>query len=122
MAVERVDTAALVSRLIQGYRQADIADTLGVTQTAVSYWANGKRTPGLDDIANLLDATGHTWADVFGADVNPDAYQAGLRAGLREARDVLDTLVHRESPRPQWDHERIDRDIAHTVTSAQREA
>ena len=40
--------------------QGDLAAKLGYTQTAVSYWATGKRRPGLDDLCRLADEFGTT--------------------------------------------------------------
>jgi transcriptional regulator with XRE-family HTH domain len=40
--------------------QQELADRLGYTQTAVSYWAAGKRQPDLDDLCRLADEFGVT--------------------------------------------------------------
>lgn len=40
----------------EGLTQNELADRLGLTQTAVSYWEAGKRTPGFDDLYDLADA------------------------------------------------------------------
>ena len=56
------ETAAWVARRInearrkQGWSQADLAKRLGRTQTALSLWEGGKRTPGLDDLMDLSRA------------------------------------------------------------------
>jgi Zn-dependent peptidase ImmA (M78 family)/DNA-binding XRE family transcriptional regulator len=38
--------------------QAQLAERLGRTQTAISLWESGKRTPGLDDLIDIADALG----------------------------------------------------------------
>lgn len=54
-------TTAWVSRTMRqareakGWSQADLATELGKTQTAISYWESGKRTPGLDDLIELAE-------------------------------------------------------------------
>jgi Zn-dependent peptidase ImmA (M78 family)/DNA-binding XRE family transcriptional regulator len=43
-------------RELRGWSQAELASRIGRTQTAVSYWEAGKRTPGLDDVIELCEA------------------------------------------------------------------
>ena len=56
------DTAHAVAEAIKvgrkqlGWSQTDLAEQVGRTQTAVSYWEAGKRTPGLDDLLDLSKA------------------------------------------------------------------
>jgi Zn-dependent peptidase ImmA (M78 family)/DNA-binding XRE family transcriptional regulator len=56
------ETAAWIAQRIRQARreakltQADLADRLNLTQTAVSYWESAKRAPGLDDLIGLSDA------------------------------------------------------------------
>ncbi len=56
--------SAEVGHLIRTAREAanltqlGLAQRLGVTQTAVSYWESGKRTPAIDDLLNLADTLG----------------------------------------------------------------
>lgn len=56
------DTARSVAEAIKtgrqqlGWSQTDLAEQVGRTQTAVSYWEAGKRTPGLDDLLDLSKA------------------------------------------------------------------
>jgi Zn-dependent peptidase ImmA (M78 family)/DNA-binding XRE family transcriptional regulator len=44
------------SRKQRGLSQAELAERLGRTQTAVSLWEAGKRTAGLDDLIDIADA------------------------------------------------------------------
>ncbi len=44
------------SRLERGLSQAELAERLDRTQTAVSLWEAGKRTAGLDDLIDIADA------------------------------------------------------------------
>jgi Zn-dependent peptidase ImmA (M78 family)/DNA-binding XRE family transcriptional regulator len=39
-----------------GWSQAELAQRLNCTQTAISLWESGKRTPGLDDLIDIADA------------------------------------------------------------------
>lgn len=39
----------------EGHRQADVANALGVTQSAVSEWANGTRRMTVQQVAALAD-------------------------------------------------------------------
>jgi transcriptional regulator with XRE-family HTH domain len=56
------DTARAVAEAIKsgrqerGWSQTDLAEQLGRTQTAISYWESGKRVPGLDDLLDLSSA------------------------------------------------------------------
>ena len=56
------DTARSVAEAIKtgrqqlGWSQTDLAEHVGRTQTAVSYWEAGKRTPGIDDLLDLSKA------------------------------------------------------------------
>jgi transcriptional regulator with XRE-family HTH domain len=56
------DTARSVAEAIKtgrqqlGWSQTDLAEHVGRTQTAVSYWEAGKRTPGIDDLLDLSEA------------------------------------------------------------------
>jgi transcriptional regulator with XRE-family HTH domain len=84
-----IDTGAAIKRALNGLSQDDAARRMGVTQTTISYWVNGKRQPKLRDVARLLDTTGATWADVFGPAGGADAderWLAGYTAGLADAR------------------------------------
>lgn len=46
------------ARIAAGQLQADVAAALGVTQTALSYWENGRRSPSLADLERWAKAVG----------------------------------------------------------------
>jgi Zn-dependent peptidase ImmA (M78 family)/DNA-binding XRE family transcriptional regulator len=46
------------ARIKKGFSQAQLGDMLEKTQTAVSYWEAGRRSPDLDDIVELADVLG----------------------------------------------------------------
>jgi transcriptional regulator with XRE-family HTH domain len=59
----------------RGWSQADLAQRLGVTQTAISYWESGKRRVGVDDLAGLVAVFGCRWRDLLGDE--PDGTPTG---------------------------------------------
>jgi transcriptional regulator with XRE-family HTH domain len=86
------ETAAWVGRRIKearedaGLTQSDLAIALDITQTAVSYWEGGKRTPGLDDIVKLTQVLHRDPGYFF-----PDApNRSQVRALLRATAEQLD--------------------------------
>lgn len=86
------DTARTVADAIRsarrerGWSQSDLAGQLDRTQTAISYWESGKRTPGLDDLLDL--------ATTLQKDVSyflPGSQERQpIRAILRATADQLD--------------------------------
>ena len=66
-----------------GISQAELANRLGVTQTAVSYWETGRRQPGLDDVER--------WAAALGA--SPTLLQGSPRAGSNVRGDLRERLA-----------------------------
>ncbi len=85
------ETSAWIARRIReardqlGWSQTELADRLGRTQTAVSLWEAGKRTPGLDDLIDI--------ADVLEMDVNtflpPNRARRPVVAVLRATAERL---------------------------------
>ena len=57
-----IDTTTWLAQAIReareqrGWSQSELASRLNKTQTAVSYWEAGKRTPGVDDLLELSEA------------------------------------------------------------------
>lgn len=71
------------ARKRRGWSQAELAERLGRTQTAVSYWEAGKRAPGLDDLIDLSFELGQE-IDYF---LPPERMRQPVAAMLRaEAR------------------------------------
>jgi transcriptional regulator with XRE-family HTH domain len=86
------DTARTVAEAIRSARQerqwsqSDLAGQLGRTQTAISYWESGKRTPGLDDLVDLA-ATLQKDISYF---LPGNQESQPIRAILRATADQLD--------------------------------
>ena len=88
------DTAAWVAQRIREARrrrnwsQEELAEKMQLTQTAISYWEAGKRTPGLDDLIDL--------AAVFERDLSfflPEgSARSPIRAVLRATAERLERV------------------------------
>jgi Zn-dependent peptidase ImmA (M78 family)/transcriptional regulator with XRE-family HTH domain len=87
------DTTALVGRRIkeareaQHWSQGELARRLGLTQTAISYWESGKRSPGLDDLVQLAHALERDVSFFFPSD---QPGRPSIRAVLRATAERLD--------------------------------
>lgn len=69
-----------------GWTQSDLADRLGCTQTAVSYWESGRRGLSLDDLVDVARVLG-----VPAAELLPDRHgRPPLPALLRAVADQVD--------------------------------
>lgn len=85
------DTKAWVAQAIRaareqhGWSQGELARRLGRTQTSVSYWEAGKRTPGLDDVVELAHVLGKDAADFL----PPTQARRPVRAVLRSTAERL---------------------------------
>lgn len=80
----------------RGWSQAELARRLGLTQTAVSYWEAGKRSPGVDDLFALSEALEVPIETFFPRDRPP--VTALLRATVARLADsdlqeAIDALV-----------------------------
>lgn len=51
-------TAMRKIREARGFSQLEFAMALGVTPGAVSHWENGRRKPGIDDLARIAELLG----------------------------------------------------------------
>ncbi len=58
MAEPALHTVLRDARIATGRLQSDVAAVLGVTQTALSYWENGRRSPPLADLGRWAEAVG----------------------------------------------------------------
>lgn len=47
------------ARLNAGLQQGDVALSLGISQTALSYWENGRRSPSTEDLGRWAEAVGY---------------------------------------------------------------
>jgi Zn-dependent peptidase ImmA (M78 family)/DNA-binding XRE family transcriptional regulator len=87
------DTARTVAEAIKtgrqqlGWSQTDLAEQVGRTQTAISYWEAGKRTPGIDD---LLDLSSALQKDISFFLPSSEERQQPIRAILRATATQLD--------------------------------
>ena len=121
------DTTTWISRRIReirerlGWTQEKLAAELGVTQTAVSYWESGKRSPGIDELIELAAVTGEELPSLL-----PPSGRQPIRALLRataqqlegaELDEALERLLDRAEQLPP-----PDRDIEVTSSRALRAA
>jgi XRE family transcriptional regulator, regulator of sulfur utilization len=53
-----VGVAIREARTAAGLTQKELADSLGVTQTAVSYWESARRDPGVTELLRIASALG----------------------------------------------------------------
>lgn len=58
-----------VTRIAQNYTQKQLAQKIGVTHTAISYWENGVNIPNVKDCWLLADALGITIDELVGRDL-----------------------------------------------------
>lgn len=85
------ETTAWVARGIRdarerlGWSQSELARRLGLTQTAVSYWEAGKRSPGLEELLQLADAL-EVEVDAF---LPPERARRSVTALLRATAERL---------------------------------
>lgn len=92
LCMPATDTSTWVAKRIRdarearGWTQGELAERLGVTQTAISYWESGKRMPGVEDLLDLASA--------FELDIRfflpEERTRPTVRAVLRAATDRLD--------------------------------
>ncbi|MBP3492210.1 MAG: helix-turn-helix transcriptional regulator [Christensenellales bacterium] len=58
-----------VNRIAQNYTQKQLAQKIGVTHAAISYWENGVNIPNVKDCWLLADALGITIDELVGRDL-----------------------------------------------------
>lgn len=58
-----------VNRIAQNYTQKQLAQKIGVTHAAISYWENGVNIPNVKDCWLLADALGITIDELVGHDL-----------------------------------------------------
>jgi Zn-dependent peptidase ImmA (M78 family)/DNA-binding XRE family transcriptional regulator len=77
----------------KGWSQADLARRLDRTQTSVSYWEQGRRSPDLDDLFTLASVLDVDVTELFTAPEPPRSARAVFRA--EAARLELDEVAAR---------------------------
>lgn len=55
-------------RQLQGLSQEQLAKLTGISQQAISFWEQNKRTPNMDDCIKLADFYGITLDELVGRD------------------------------------------------------
>lgn len=80
-AAQRVGEAVRAARQRANLSQTGLADALGVTQTAVSYWESGKRGMGIGDLVAVAAALGVPAVSLLPQDVPPDAAEPSMPPG-----------------------------------------
>lgn len=77
-----------------GLTQADLANLLGKTATAISYWEGGQRSPGLDDLIDLASVLQLNPADLLPAQ-SPRVVARAEAASLAVAdlADAVDRIL-----------------------------
>lgn len=58
-----------MNRMTQNYTQKQLAQKIGVTHAAISYWENGINIPNVKDCWLLADALGITIDELVGRDL-----------------------------------------------------
>lgn len=58
-----------INRIAQNYTQKQLAQKIGVTHAAISYWENGVNIPNVKDCWLLADALGITLDELVGRDL-----------------------------------------------------
>lgn len=87
-------------RIATGLRQGDLAQTLNVTQAAVSAWELGRREPDLETLRRIAEIFNCSIDELLGNDKAPTVEQNGERSVLDitdlspENRDRLEDYLH----------------------------
>ena len=58
-----------INRIAQNHTQKQLAQKIGVTHAAISYWENGVNIPNVKDCWLLADALGITIDELVGRDL-----------------------------------------------------
>lgn len=91
-----------------GASQAKLAGVLGVTQTALSYWEAGVRSPSIETVVAIAASlTVPVSQLLLGSCDDSDVYLAGRRDGWRECANHIVTCATQAArlEAPQWPNE-----------------
>lgn len=77
-------------RSCRGWSQADLAARTGVSQAAISYWENGRRDPGLDDLEAVARAFDVPVARLLADGALSDGSAVGVSPMERAALDAVE--------------------------------
>ncbi len=95
--LSRLDAGALVreARALAGLSQAQLAERLGTTQSAVSNWERGRDVPRVDTLGRILQACGFEADLTFRRHDDVDRSQVArlVRLTPRDRADAFDSLV-----------------------------
>lgn len=75
-----------------GISQTDLAERLGVTQAAISYWSSGSNTPSMA-IAKKLIFMGMTMGELFDAETEAFLFKGRKVNRRRMSADVVETAL-----------------------------
>ncbi len=76
----------------KGLSQTELADKLGVTQAAISYWSSGKATPSLQVLKQLI-FMGVTLEEIFDAETEAFLLKVKRTNKKKLAADVVETAL-----------------------------
>lgn len=82
------------ARLLRGYTQQQVADALGITNSAYCGYETGKRQPDvakIKQIANILETSGDVLLETgFGADIKKSPAPAEADTGDKRLDDIIE--------------------------------
>lgn len=90
-----------------GWTQAELAQRLGRTPTAISYWEGGQRSPGLDDLIDLAEALQVSPADLLQRSPRVVARSQAALLNIQDLAEAVDRAL--EHPRSLFDLPEVPR-------------
>jgi len=82
---------------LKGMSQKELAEKLGVSQSAVTNWIKGKNAPDIEMVAQICDALEISVSDLFGADGSkPDAKLEQATSIFQELRPDFQDYVMKQ--------------------------
>ena len=86
-----VGEAIRARRVALGMSQQDLADSMGVLQSAVSKWERAATPMLFRDVVAAAEVLGTTLSELWGTP-DRDSFQDGVARGIRIAQDALAKL------------------------------